>query len=109
MLVCVRECVCVCVCVCVRTRAHAPGDQDVKLLTTALAPRLSASLHDNHGLKLLASPELNAFFYRVALVMVSLHSNRTVTKIDVHAMLRTWFLLGAGTSYLISLCPLSPS
>lgn len=50
-----------------------PADRDVELSTTAPDPRLSACCHDDSRLTLTVSePQLNAFFCKTALVMVSL-------------------------------------
>lgn len=62
-------------------------DQDVKgsqlLLQQHLpAHMLSAKLIDK-AFETISKPQLNAFYYKVALVMVPLHSKRTVTKTEI--------------------------
>lgn len=57
-------------------------DQDVKLSAMALSPWLSALCHDDHELPSETVSKRRSLFplVRVLLVVVSLHSNRTVAK-----------------------------
>lgn len=60
-----------------------PVDPDAKLSVTAPVPSPSAPCHDGHGLTLenwKQAPDGN--FIGVALAMVFLHSNKTVTKTE---------------------------
>lgn len=88
-----------------------PDDVAVKLLALSSAPCLSAchhvSCHDNHRLTL---PNYKPVPIRVAVVMVSLHSNRNPNyKISPHPTLYGWALeLGPGIVGKCLVCTLSP-
>ena len=70
-----------------------PAYLEVELSATSLVPYLPAWYHASHyddnelNHETASKPQLNVFFYKVAMVVMSLHNNIRLTKTNLHVQL----------------------